>query len=309
MDEYCGYDVEDVHSGTELDEVMCEMCGTIQPATNKFCSHCGESFKKVIKNDAIESFYAYRKRKKRALVMFIATFVAIFVIYAIMIATSILSKGKSPKQPQKEFVVPEISVSMPEISIPEISVPDISDFTVSEEDLSEIQQNEHNFKGDYFPMGWYAVGIDIPEGEYLLVADEYSEFPNSYIGVYDEYGTEIVSAMFQNTFYVTVKDGQQLDLSWCTAIDLDSNEFENNPFEHSGMFKAGTDFEAGTYRIEEDNDEYPCYFLVFDSFNEYDAYELYTETLDYEINDREKIITVEDGQYIQLENCVIVKEE
>ena len=42
MDEYCGYDVEDVHSGTELDEVMCETCGTIQPAPNRFCSHCGE---------------------------------------------------------------------------------------------------------------------------------------------------------------------------------------------------------------------------------------------------------------------------
>ena len=36
MDEYCGYDVEDVHSGTELDEVMCETCGTIQPAVIPF---------------------------------------------------------------------------------------------------------------------------------------------------------------------------------------------------------------------------------------------------------------------------------
>ena len=45
MDEYCGYDVEDVHSGTELDEVMCETCGTIQPAVNDMCSYCGTKLK------------------------------------------------------------------------------------------------------------------------------------------------------------------------------------------------------------------------------------------------------------------------
>ena len=45
MDEYCGYDVEDVHSGTELDEVMCETCGTIQPAVNEMCSYCGTKLK------------------------------------------------------------------------------------------------------------------------------------------------------------------------------------------------------------------------------------------------------------------------
>lgn len=302
MDEYCGYDVEDVHSGTELDEVMCEVCGTIQPATNKFCSHCGESLKKGV----IKSHSAGGNKNKKAFAVFIVISVNILVT---MVGVSSFYKGVSQKRAQNEFEVPEISVSMPEISLPDISVPDVSDFTVSEEDLSHIQQYGQAFEGDYFPMGWYAVGIDIPAGEYLLVADEYSEYPNAYFGLYEEDGMEIVSAMFQNTFYITVKDGQQLDLSWCTAIDLTSNEFDNNPFEQSGTFKVGVDFEAGTYRIERCIDGYPYYFLVFDSFDEYDVYELYTETLDYEINDREEIITVEDGQYIQLENCLIVKEE
>ena len=52
MDEYCGYDVEDVHSGTDLDEVMCEVCGTIQPAANKVCSNCGEKIRKSSRNTA-----------------------------------------------------------------------------------------------------------------------------------------------------------------------------------------------------------------------------------------------------------------
>ena len=306
MDEYCGYDVEDVHSGTELDEVMCETCGMIQPASNKFCSHCGESFAKGKKRDiSIDEKRLSVQYTK--FITFVITMVAFLILYFV---TEAIETFKEKDNDGKIIIeIPEISASMPEISLPDISVPDISDFTVSEEDISNARQNENDFEGDFYPTGWYAVGIDIPVGEYLLVADEYSEFPNSYIGLYDENGTEIVSAMFQNTFYITVKDGQRLDLNWCTAIELDSNEFENNPFEQSGMFKAGIDFEAGTYRIKRDNDDYPHYFLVFDSFDEYDVYELYTETLDYEINDREEIITVEEGQYLQLENCVIVKEK
>lgn len=299
MDEYCGYDVEDIHSGTELDEVMCEVCGTIQPATNKFCTHCGEGFKKgKIKGNSSDD-----KKKSRSIILCVALLVAVVVA---MVLSTVFHELISEDKPVKRE---EISIELPEISMPEISLPDVSDFTVSEEDLSHIQQYGQAFEGDYFPMGWYAVGIDIPAGEYLLVADEYSEYPNAYFGLYEEDGMEIVSAMFQNTFYITVKDGQQLDLSWCTAIDLTSNEFDNNPFEQSGTFKVGVDFEAGTYRIERCIDGYPYYFLVFDSFDEYDVYELYTETLDYEINDREEIITVEDGQYLQLENCVIEKEE
>ena len=41
MDEYCGYEVDDVYSGEVLDEVMCEVCGTIQPVEFKICSYCG----------------------------------------------------------------------------------------------------------------------------------------------------------------------------------------------------------------------------------------------------------------------------
>jgi hypothetical protein len=35
MDEYCGYDVEDIHSGTELDEVMCDATPFYHEKTGK----------------------------------------------------------------------------------------------------------------------------------------------------------------------------------------------------------------------------------------------------------------------------------
>ena len=60
MDEYCGYDVEDVYSEAVLDEVMCEVCGTIQPVENKVCSYCGE------KIQCKEAKKARKKNKKRS---------------------------------------------------------------------------------------------------------------------------------------------------------------------------------------------------------------------------------------------------
>ncbi len=56
MDEYCGYEVDDVYSGEVLDEVMCEVCGTIQPVENKICSYCGAK---------IQSKEAKKARKKK----------------------------------------------------------------------------------------------------------------------------------------------------------------------------------------------------------------------------------------------------
>lgn len=295
MDEYCGYDVEDIHSGTELDEVMCEVCGTIQPATNKFCTHCGEGLKKgKIKGDSSDD-----KKKSRSIILCVALLVAVVVA---MVLSTVFHELISEDKPVKRE---EISIELPEISMPEISLPDISDFTVSEMDVNGVSSNSV----DYYPMGEYVVGVDIPAGEYLIVADNFSDIPNACIGLYDKEMEQIISTWFQNTFYVNIEAGQYLHISWCTAVDLSQNIVDNNPFERAGMFKVGTDVKAGTYRIKAAEIENPYYFTVYDNLYEYNALKKYTETLEYEIKDREKVITVVDGQYIELENCVIVKEE
>lgn len=293
MDEYCGYDVEDIHSGTELDEVMCEVCGTIQPATNKFCSHCGEEFQKGILYNKSRNV----DTKSNGFGKFI---VIIIIIAVIMAALSVFHNAKSKKEAKKEFEIPEISVSMPEISIPDIDVPKF--------EIPQNSEKDDENEGIYL-SGEYWVGVDIPAGEYLIVADNFSDIPNACIGLYDKEMEQIISTWFQNTFYVNIEAGQYLHISWCTAVDLSQNIVDNNPFERAGMFKVGTDVKAGTYRIKAAEIENPYYFTVYDNLYEYNAFKKYTETLEYEIKDREKVITVVDGQYIELENCVIVKEE
>lgn len=69
-----------------------------------------------------------------------------------------------------------------------------------------------------FSDGMYRVGIDIPAGEYKLTADGngyYCIYPNS-VPPFDI----IDNDLFDVSTYVTVKDGQYLSLSRCTAVPV-----------------------------------------------------------------------------------------
>lgn len=146
MDEYCGYDVEDVHSGTKLYEVMCEVCGTIQPAVNKVCSHCGEKIRKSGGNTA-------ESGKKKGL------FVS-FVIGIGMIITTInciIGFVKEKSEAERSYGI-----------------------TAEHEETPELVNS-----GNYLD-GEYVAGKDFPAGEYLLYTDEAVDdsmgYVNGYIG-------------------------------------------------------------------------------------------------------------------------------
>ena len=67
-----------------------------------------------------------------------------------------------------------------------------------------------------FSDGMYRVGIDIPAGEYKLTSDNggyYCVYPNS-VPPFDIVDNDL----FDTNTYVTVKDGQYLLLSRCTAV-------------------------------------------------------------------------------------------
>ena len=151
MDEYCGYDVDDVHSGTDLDEVMCEVCGTIQPAANKVCSNCGEKIRKSSGNTA-------ESGKKKGL------FVS-FVIGIGMIITTInciMGFVKEKSAAEKSY---------------EITAEDVK--------MSELVNSGNYLDGDY------VAGEDFPVGEYLLYVedcfDDSMGYDYGYIGTFHYY--------------------------------------------------------------------------------------------------------------------------
>jgi hypothetical protein len=63
----------------------------------------------------------------------------------------------------------------------------------------------------------YRVGIDIPAGEYKLISDE--EY-SAYVCVYGSSSVSkdiVTNDNFENSKYITVKDGEYLYFSRCTG--------------------------------------------------------------------------------------------
>lgn len=288
MDEYCGYDVEDIHSGTELDEVMCEMCGTIQPAANKFCSHCGEKFEKsVIKKSKSGT-------ARQNVITLIISLSAVAVITAAALAQDLLQDKIVEKIDDK---IDENRNSSSSVTLPEINIPDF--YAPEEETAAE----------GVYPRGEYVVGEDIPAGEYLLYSDDLGSsvpegFGEAYACLIDGSDT-VFDSWFEYSRYAKLEDGQYLDLSWCSAYDTSMHTIENNPFEHSGMFKVGVDVEAGTYEVKAIDDNAMYFYYVHDDledFNDDAMFDYFRE------NYGEKTeVTLENGQYLELFHCVLEK--
>ena len=75
----------------------------------------------------------------------------------------------------------------------------------------------------------------------------------------------------------------------------------NNPYENSGMFKVGFDIEAGAYDfVPCGNGEQPCVRVHKESV--YDMYSFFRNPV--YVNET---IVVEDGDYLELRNCVLKK--
>ncbi len=309
-DEYCGYDTEDIHSEQELDEVMCEVCGTIQPATNKFCTHCGEDFKKGIIKDKNK---VNGKNSKNLLVFIILVIIIVVIMVGFSVLHNILDENERRNKEKISIEIPEIS--MPEISIPDIEIPDIEipEIEVSDIEVPEIDFSENSVEDDenvgVYPRGEYVVGEDIPAGEYLLYSDDLGNnvpegFDEAYASLLDD-EEEIFGSWFESSRYVKLEDGQYLDLAWCSAYDTSMHTIENNPFEHSGMFKVGVDVEAGTYKVKTIDDSDMYFYYVHDSLEDFDddaMYEFFRENYT-----EEKIVTLENGQYLELFHCILEK--
>lgn len=278
MDEYCGYDVEDVHSGTELDEVMCETCGTIQPATNRFCSHCGEDLKKGIVK-------VKDKGNAKAVCVFV---VFVINIVLIMVAASVINNMISENERKKE----ETSIEIPEISIPEISIPEIEIPDIEIPDLYE--------EGIGYPEGKYVAGEDIPIGEYIVISDNFGcdsieDMP--YFVVND--GERNLHFNFFNSFYVTLESGYTLETEDCTVYPIGRCPVDNTPFENQGVFKVGVDMEAGIYSVIPLDVEMNGSYWIFDSLEDYHNMSYLVESGDVPIAGAE--IELKEGQYLQLD--------
>lgn len=168
-------------------------------------------------------------------------------------------------------------------------------------DLNETSQNQSEtvkaLPISYYSDGMYKVGKDIPAGEYWLMAyeDDYSGY---YCVSSDSSGDSIIdNDSFDTWTYVTVKDGEYLELARanaCLVEDAPDPVFKSE-LVVEGTYKIGRDLPAGEYKLTATDLQYDAYYAVLDSS--------YNASDSIVANDSFKntaYITVKDGQYLQI---------
>lgn len=158
---------------------------------------------------------------------------------------------------------------------------------------------EENIAGEQaavYGRGSYVIGQDMPPGEYAIFTEDDTSL-NTYstctLTLYknDSDERKIGTFSFQHHGLITLYKGQHLILSRGYAVEAGKAGIQPGT---SGMYKAGRDMEAGVYRLKpltSDGARYSLYNDVRYYYDYMDESRTFLEPV---------IITVEDGQYLEL---------
>lgn len=164
----------------------------------------------------------------------------------------------------------------------------------------------------YVDDGDYTVGKGIDPGTYIFIAEDLSfladedsdpDYNSFYAGVFKDANHEkgIHSGWYQTSTYMKLEEGQYLHFSWAKAYPAEEFKGENDPFMHPGMFLVGKDLKPGTYSIEALTDQGYENYTIYESIEDVMEDDGFTNRIyDFDTDDK---ITLEKGQYIQLEWC------
>ena len=148
--------------------------------------------------------------------------------------------------------------------------------------------------------GMYKVGTDLQAGEYVIIINNsdtgYMQISKDSTGTLNSIvGNENIS----NRTYVTVNDGEYLTVKSGKIYPLDKapKVEPQNGILPSGMYKVGTDIQAGEYKVNSTGDGY----VEITSTSRHTA----TGILSNDIFTGDKYITIQDGQYVKLQNTTL----
>lgn len=150
--------------------------------------------------------------------------------------------------------------------------------------------------------GEYKVGSDVPAGEYYVKCDS----ANLYVEVASDSSGDLDSIVYNlNTnggVYITVKDGEYLKISGGSLYEIDKapNRGAENGYYKDGMYKVGEDIPAGEYNVEATKG---LAYIEVASDSRHQLEDIVTND-NFENN---KLITVEKGQYLTLNNGAQIK--
>lgn len=147
--------------------------------------------------------------------------------------------------------------------------------------------------------GIYQVGTDLPAGEYMIFTLT-NGIKGSYSVLSDmsEDAQVLDHASFPYNSIVTLSAGQVLKLTRCSASPI--AEVPQIDHFYGNMYKIGYHIPAGTYRLKRaKNAQAGVAFTLAWPSNTYDSVTDYMEVKD------NAVITVHEGEYLQLEDCLL----
>lgn len=155
-----------------------------------------------------------------------------------------------------------------------------------------------------YQPGIYQVGVDIPAGEYVLLA-----LPDSTEADYEIHSTNDFSSYdsfldgtdFRYNMIVVLKNGQYVSLNGCTASPI--SEVPRLDSSQAEMYKVGYHIPAGTYHLYA-LDYYYAGYAILSSPTTTD----WNAVLAIDIIYSDTTVTVESGQYLYLFECILAEE-
>lgn len=148
----------------------------------------------------------------------------------------------------------------------------------SQEDSSCLEESkDENVVEPVASEGSYRVGEDVPAGDYIIYADDYTgiDTGSHFVSGGEFEVRESTSADANLVLYdgvdtfmfVTITDGQYLKLDRCSMYPIDYTDKIDTTKE--GGFRVGTDIPAGEYKVVEDDDDEVLSYPVISVYSSY----------------------------------------
>lgn len=152
-----------------------------------------------------------------------------------------------------------------------------------------------------YSAGGYRVGTDIPAGEYKLTctgstAGYYAVYPST---SETELTDILMNENFESCTYVTVSDGQYLEVTRATFVAVEDADASTD-LTLDGTYKVGVDIEAGEYKLTAEETNYSTYgyYAILSSTDaSLGTLGCIVKNDNFEGN---VYVTLEDGEYLTL---------
>lgn len=218
--------------------------------------------------------------------------------YNIYSDDSLLKQAKTEFGESSIKVIGEQSVDVPTIesaSESQVTTPISSQTDEIQEPAVTLETNSETSLR--YTGSTLKVGIDIPEGEYVIFTNSNSSY--GYMAVCnDANGDDIYfNENFSYNTIVTIKNGQYLKLNRCYAVPFSEATVDTSG---SGMFKVGTHIAEGEYKISLNNSESHGYYAIYPDSTQQDI-------ISNENFDSDTYVNVKNGEYLLLNRCHLVK--